>query len=326
MSLPLHISDYGVLLPAGNHPGALLAAVLAGQACTRIEDTLMVPTANGPAVPVTARPPTALPGLLEHARTLLAPWQDTPVLLVLPDPTHTRYRRLLAALDPALGPHCHLTSPRQLAEALTQQLQHLHAGEHSVLTVLALDDLLTQDALLALNQTGTLRTDQQPLGRAPAQGMAWFRLCADDPGTGDTVIRWLGHSASEEPNADQIGSAPLLGLANAVTQCLAHDAAPERPEVVVHARAQTQAEQLEWYHARQRVWPNDQHLPAMELLCPALTCGDLGAASLVAGVVTACERLRFPLKPATDTLVVDSAEQGSRIALALSRSPTRSSS
>ena len=323
MNAALYITDYGALLPTGNHPGALLAAVLAGQTCTRMEDTLMVPASRGAAMPVTARLPAPLPGLLDLTLRLLASWQDAPVLLVLPDPAQRQHHSLFTTLKPAVHAHCHLTTPRQLPDALAWQAQRLHTGEHTCLTVLAVDDLLTRDCLLALNQSGALRTDQHPLGRAPAQGLAWFQLTAAKSDT-DTNIAWRGLHANEEPNHNQIGSAPLHGLAHCLKQCLEDESTPARPEVVVHARAQTQAEQLEWYHARQQVWPDDRQQPAMELLCPALTHGDLGAASLAAAVVLACERLRFALKPATDALVIDTTEQGGRLALTLSRSATRS--
>ncbi|MBA3981062.1 MAG: hypothetical protein C0462_10725 [Alcanivorax sp.] len=333
MTATLYITDYGVMLPTGNHPGALLAATLGGQQCARIEDTLMVPTANGAAMPVIAQAPSGQPGLIEQARERLAQWHDQPVLLVLPASDQHQHSRLYGALKPAIGPHVRITSPCQLAEPLEQLAQQLTARDMASPTnsamVLAVDDLLTQDALLSLHQDGELRTDQQPLGRVPSQGMAWFELRSDDatPDTApDAVIQWLAHGAGQETNFQYIGVAPLQGLANSIKQCLHGEATPNRPEVVVHARAQTPAEQLEWYHARQRVWPDDRHLPPMELLSPALTHGDLGAASLVAAVVTACERLRFPLKPAQDALVIDTAEHGSRIAVALSLIPTGSSS
>lgn len=340
MTRPVHVAGYGVFLPSGETTGALLSACLAGVSAINVIKDLAVAVGNDyrAHLPRLACLPDTIAweeSLQEVLQALLA--LPHPVLLITPDngaPQWPWIENVLSQVDPQ--GRCQRVAETGMAEVLVRQVARLRAGEIDGLSVLGVDSLTHPVTVMDLAAAGALQTDKLPDGRAAGEGFAWFTLSA-----GHGPVGWQSEAAGVEPYAGAMQPPALQGLSDTL-QALSQKEAMPRPRIIVHARAQTPQDDLEWHHASQRLWPS--RLPPRDNLAmrkgehpapqpatppwqqhfkPANVVGEVGAAGFPMAVALACERLCWPLVPVDQTLIVDAGVQQARCAVLLKQTESQ---
>lgn len=342
MKQAVFVQDYGVCLPTGDSARGLLCAALAGVPAVRLEKTLALAVGDDSRAhhPCLAVLPDAL-DLQAQLDAQLAVLADTcdQVLLVLPDIKQERYRRVSGWLDDVERSDgaqekwiiSHQTDGHaQFARLLVA----LREGSVASFALLGVDSLSHPATLQHYAAAGRLRTDKSADGAALAEGLAWCRFTAMAG-----RYRWESESTGVEPNHATLAPVALTGLADTLASLVPEGKLP-RPSLVVHSRAQTQQDDLEWHHASQRLWPQrlsaranlamrkgeldapqPDPQPHQQHIKPALQVGDLGAAALPAAIALACERLSWPLQPTEQALLLDNGDQGERFAALMRHCP-----
>lgn len=335
MSQAVFIQDYGVWLPTGDSARGLLCATLAGVPAVNVEKTLALAVgddtrAHNPCLAVLPEEMDLQEQLEERLEALAESCEQ--ILVTLPDVEQERHRRLLALLESlSLSDKIkdRLLIHRQGAcyGPFADLLAALRSGDVASFALLGVDSLVHPTTLQHYAAAGTLRTDKLADGVALGEGMAWCRFTREAG-----PYRWQNESRGTEPNHAAITPIALAGLADTLAY-LVPEAPLPRPSLIVHSRAQTPKDDLEWHHARQRLWPQrlaprvnlamrkgeldapqPEPQPYQQQLKPALQVGELGAAALPAAIALACERLGWPLQPAEQALVVDRGDNGERFA------------
>lgn len=333
MSQRVFVQEHGMLLPSGDSAQALLCATLAGVSAVSVIKDIAVAVGSDPRahLPRLACMPDSAEWeeyLLQAIEARLA--RSDLLLLVMPEEGEPQYgwiAEVVSQADP--DGKIEQVSGARLATVLAGHVDHLRAGEWASLSVLGVDSLVHPVSVMQRAGAGLLQTDKFPDGRAAGEGFAWFTLT-----TQPAPVEWISHAAGSEPQVAEQIPASFAGLAETIRSI--PEAQPSRPRLIIHARAQTPQDDLEWHHASQRLWPNrlaprdnlamrkgerDAPQPAappwQQHLKPAAVVGELAAAAMPMAVALACERLCWPLSPAHEALVVDAGEQQSRLAVQL---------
>ncbi|MDX1802921.1 MAG: hypothetical protein R3292_02495 [Alcanivorax sp.] len=355
MPTAIRLSHYGLNAPTGTHPAGIFLACQAGIPAYQADRSLCIPDPiSGKPDPIMlGRIPNehdqapfnpqrlipALDSLLDENTPALA---DSRVLLCLPAPDQARHARLQQALIPWLeqrlaeinsAGEIRVIGPHTLRETLAEEWRHLQRGHRTALTLLGVDSLLNEETLNERLPANNVRTHSWNHGQVLSEAIAVVRFEACDTlQPGDISCTGLGsHSTTETNQPHQQGRA----LATATRLAVDNDAIP-RPDRLVLSHSQTREHELSWYSTQTDLWPvrlsNRENLamrkgqneapqptlPApLQILRPALTIGDSGAASLPVGLIIACEALRFRLFPANTALVLDSPGGPQHLAMQL---------
>ena len=362
--LGVRINGIGLRCAAGNQPFALFAASAAGLSLASPDPvhealspdgTRQVPALTCPIAPdLDADPDTRLFELAAQALDdLLSP-------NVAPNDAGEREIRLL--LPPAesergcrLDPDDWAIRLREavgLPEAISVKIDH---AQESILDALreaalgvrnrevarmvfgAVDSLLDPLTVVELQQARRLMPEQGMGGIVPGEAAVFIELEADD-GKGHPLALLDAIATAPEPDAERVEEVDVAGLANAIA---ALDANANGIDCLVHGLAVEPARQLEWHHARNRLWPlrlDESQRQAMqageldapqpqtnaepEMLDPAHTLGTTGIAEPLVGIATACARFGFDWPRIDTALVLETGQQPVRAACRLRRVET----
>lgn len=332
MSRPVYVQESGVLLPSGDSASALLCATVAGVSAVNVVKELAVAVgsdnrAHLPRMACFSDEVEWEDNLALILEGLLAVGQ--PVLLIAPDKNAPQSRWIQEVLAQSnLAERVEQISAEGLGKMLSLQVRRLRAGEISGVSVLGVDRQVHPVNVMQQAADAKLQTDKLPDGRAAGEGFAWFTL-----GSEPAAVQWLSEAAGAEPNAQAGVPVSLQGLADTLS-ALSLEEELRRPRLIIHARAQTPQDDLEWHRASQRLWPNrlaprdnlamrkgqkagpqPPSPPWQQHLKPAHAVGELGAAALPMAIALACERLCWSLTPAHEALVVDAGNHTHRSAV-----------
>lgn len=367
----------GVRSIVGDHPQALLGGVMshmvapsAGEAfCLADQDGNTVEPLVWPADDLNADsvddpallPPGALSlearlaNLLADALTQtlagLAAEQITPEHLLLSLPaTHTdnadicrRLRERMPALQSVPITQCNAGQLGDALQTLWAQLAlpgadnplhcALFAGADSALDMALLEQRLAD---------GNLRTRTDSHGRAGGEAAACVALVADAASPQQSAGHLdlsLNLALGAEPLHRDLEAGTPTGLAKTAETALNQGSLPAADlQTVVLARAETAADEFEWYQTRKTLWPvrldesqrkamrrgelqapRPEPSPAVETLRPALAVGDTGGASLPLALALAWARFDFFYQQVNNCLVLYSPDGETRLALLLQR-------
>jgi len=329
MTQKIYISDRGLSLASGQKAADLLYATLSHLSLSQVdEDTLLESENYQGQHPFFSFLPHA-PGVEELVSEALdqlkklSPDCDQ-LFVILPDASQPSYPALQLALHgQPLPDNCILLSPAQLGKKLHQACQALLESNLKRLTLFGLDSLPHPPVAQHYLQNQRLRTQDFADGQILGQGWAWFTL-GGIPSESENAVEWKRAAFQQAPRMDTDDLPSGKTLAACIQQVLEEDEQPlTKPRVWLHASGHTPQSDLETFLAHRQLW-STQGTPFRRLhhLLPARTLGQLGAAAFPMAVNLACERLYFPLDPAQEILLMDSQEDGTRLAVYLHASFT----
>jgi len=362
--LDVCISGIGLRCATGNQPFALFGASAAGLALASPDPvhealspdgTRKVPALTCPVSPDMDADPDvrlfelaapALRDLLASSVAQAGTWQRE-IHLLLPPAESERGRRL----DPADW-GMRLREAVELPETVTVQVAHARGSILDALREMALrvrnrelerpvfgvvDSLLDPLTVDELQQAGQLMPEQGMGGIVPGEAAVFIEL-ETAGGKGNSLARLDCVSIAPEPDAERVEEVAVTGLANAIA---AIDTNPNTHDCLVYGLAVEPARQLEWHHARNRLWPLrldetqrqamqagelDAPQPAAgaepEMLDPAHTLGATGIAEPLVGIAVACARFGFDWPLIDTALVAETGPQPVRAVCRLQRVET----
>ncbi|MBA3980213.1 MAG: hypothetical protein C0462_06370 [Alcanivorax sp.] len=223
-----------------------------------------------------------------------------------------------------------------LPATLAGHLDNLEQGHRPDLLLVAVDSLINPAVMNTHVAHHDARTTANPHGRVLSEALCVLWLQAvdpeADPDVGELSLDRL--SISNEPDDTWPDRRWHQALANAAAQALGVDTPGDlsnptpRPAHIMLARAQTMTDEMIWYQTHSSLWPlrlsprdnlamrkgekpapQPEPLPPQQVMRPAMTLGDTGAATLPVAIILATQWMRNPENLGQPCLLLDHVER-----------------
>jgi 3-oxoacyl-[acyl-carrier-protein] synthase-1 len=205
-------------------------------------------------------------------------------------------------------------------EAVGAALTDLSANVARVAVVVAIDSLLDEETLDWLNSCQRLKCDGVPAGCQPGEAAVALALTLETPVHVVPVVRAVS-TATEERSLLAGGSGTGQGLATAMAQCL--KAVPSQTAWIISDHNGEVYRANDWGYAVVRLRSQFESFAAPVVWYPALSFGDIGAASALAGICMAVRAWERNYAPADIALIAAASESSGRAALCLESARAR---
>ncbi len=200
-------------------------------------------------------------------------------------------------------------------QAVAAALRDLASGATHTTVVLGVESWLDETTLEWLDATGRLKRDAMPVGFQPGEAGVAIALATKAVVRPSTIIRGVV-SEAHEPRA-LFSGASTVGEALAQVVAQAWAAAPEHVPWVISDQNGEVYRATDWGHAMVRLRAKFAAFADPIVWYPAVTFGDLGAASALAGICVANRAWLRRYAPARSALIVAASDGPSRAALGL---------
>lgn len=205
-------------------------------------------------------------------------------------------------------------------EAVSAALTDLSASTVRVAVVLGIDSLLDEETLDWLNSCQRLKCDGVPAGCQPGEAAVALALTLETPVHAVPVVRVVS-TAKEERSLLAGGSGTGQGLATAIAECL--KAVPSDTAWIISDHNGEVYRANDWGYAVVRLRSHFESFAAPVVWYPALSFGDIGAASALAGICMAVRAWDRNYAPANIALIAAASEGSGRAALCLQSARAR---
>lgn len=235
------------------------------------------------------------------------------VLTLLPPAETARSRNLdQAALEhilvdchPRLDSAClrFVTADQGPIEMLQEACAALHQEQWQAVLFGGVDSLVDGVTCMELASRKQAMPKGGVEGIIPGEGAAYLVL--QNQPTENCLARISTAHTAPEPHHDQAHAKSMTGMTAALRSAM-KDAGiqPEILDSIVWPFGNRMVEALEWHQVVETVWPRRENIPRdFEILRPALTLGETGAASLPLGLALGCARFAFEFPPIDNLLV-----------------------
>lgn len=206
-------------------------------------------------------------------------------------------------------------------EAVQAALADLAANTARTAVVLGIDSLLDEETLDWLNSCMRLKCDGVPTGCQPGEAAAAIVLTLETPKQAAPLVRAVS-VAQEQRSLLAGGAGTGQGLAMAVAACA--KASPSETAWVISDHNGEVYRANDWGYAIVRLRSQFESFAAPVVWYPALSFGDTGAASALAGMCMAMRAWDRNHAPASVALIAAASEGSARAALSLESAVARS--
>lgn len=344
---PIAITGIGLCCQPGTEPFALFGAVGTNLSGARTHECLEAPLpGNKDRAPILYAPVSQLADMEKpHDRmvalaqvALKTASEQIPkgihaeailVLTLIPPDETPRGRSLdqaalqetLASCHPRLDSACFRFVPvdKGSVETLQAACSELQKGKWQVVLFGGVDSLVDIVTCMELVSQDKAMPKGSIEGIIPGEGAAYLILEKQLSGKSWGQIK-AAHSATE-PHHDQAHDKPMTGMTAAIQEAMKEAGiAAEKIDGIVLPFGGRMVEALEWHQIIETVWPRRENVPReFEILRPATTLGETGAASLPLGLALGCARFEFEFPTADNLLVCICHPTTSRGAVILTR-------
>jgi 3-oxoacyl-[acyl-carrier-protein] synthase-1 len=199
-------------------------------------------------------------------------------------------------------------------EAVSAALSDLSTNAARVAVVLGIDSLLDEETLDWLNSCQRLKCDGTPTGCQPGEAAAAVALTLETPTRPVPSVRAVS-IAHEQRSLLAGGSGTGQALATTIAACA--KAVPSETAWVVSDHNGEVYRANDWGYAVVRLRSQFESFAEPVVWYPALSFGDTGAASALAGICVAVRAWERNYAPATTALIAAASEGSGRAALCL---------
>jgi 3-oxoacyl-[acyl-carrier-protein] synthase I len=249
------------------------------------------------------------------------------ILTLIPSPRTPRganldpeeLQRVLAACHPGLTSACFRFAPidQGAVETLDQVRAELQEGKCQAVIFGGVDSLVDMVSLSERVNRGEAMIQGAAEGTLPGEGAAYLVL--QNQPTENCRARLDALSTTPEPHHGQAHDKPLTGMSAAIQQVLQNAGiTADNLDSIVLPFEETAADSLEWHQVLEAVWSRKENVPrTFEVLHPAASLGDTGAAALPLALALGCARFEFEFTKANRLLVCANRPFASRGAVLL---------
>ncbi|HEY5810312.1 MAG TPA: hypothetical protein VIT67_20230, partial [Povalibacter sp.] len=199
-------------------------------------------------------------------------------------------------------------------EAVRAALADLSSNAARIAVVLGIDSLIDEETLDWLHTCGRLKSDGAPAGCQPGEAAVAIALTLETPARAAPVVQAISVAQEERSQLSGVNSNGK-GLATAIAECWKRH--PEETAWIISDHNGEVYRANDWGYAVVRLRAQFESFASPVVWYPALSFGDTGAASALAGICMAIRAWERNYAPARIALIAAASDGVGRAALSL---------